>query len=84
MAITYRDELTPREREEMDFTREENEKNRQYNLEVAKLENRWTQLFKIPLALLSLPVKFVLAFALISYTIKGTPVPDSYWKALRF
>jgi len=84
MAITYKDELTPREREEMDYSREENEKNRQYNLEVAKIENRWAQLFKLPLAILSLPVKLVLALAIIPFAIKGSEIPDSYWKAIRF
>lgn len=84
MAITYREELSPREREEMDFQKEENEKNRQYNLEVARLENRWTQLFRLPLALLALPVKLVLAFALIAYVVKRENVPDSYWRALKF
>lgn len=84
MAITYSDQLTPREREEMDFSKEENERNRQYNLEIAKIENRWTQLFKIPLAILSLPVKMILAFAIIPYAIKGTNVPEALWKTLKF
>ena len=84
MAITYRDELTPREREEMDYSREENERNRQYNLEIAKVENSWTQLFRLPLAILSLPVKVVVALAIIPYAIKGSDIPENLWKALKF
>lgn len=69
MAITYQNELTAREREEMDFTREENEKNRNFELEkarltneLAKIEQRWNQLFRIPLVILILPIKLVVSF----------------------
>lgn len=68
MAIHYQNELSPREREEMDFAREENEKNRAFELEkarltneLAKIEQRWNQLFRLPILLLLLPVKLVVA-----------------------
>jgi len=91
MAITNREELTPREREEMDFTKEENVRAREHSIQIKKLElednrinQRWTQVFRIPLSLLSLPVKIILAFALPFYILKGKDAPDIYWKALKF
>ena len=69
MAMQYSNEITPRERKEMDFTREENEKNRNFELEkarltneLAKIEQRWNQLFRIPLVILILPIKLVVSF----------------------
>lgn len=71
MAIEYRNELTPREREEMDYTREENDKNRTHDLErlklqneLAKIEQRWNQIFRIPILIIMLPVKILIVLVL--------------------
>jgi len=84
MAITYQNELTAREREEMDFAREENEKNRNFELEkarltneLAKIEQRWNQLFRIPLVILILPIKLVVSFSLpLAILVKNDALQD--------
>lgn len=78
MAMQYSEELTPREREEMDFTSSENEKNRAFELEkarltneLAKIEQRWNQLFRIPILLVMLPVRLLLCLVLPVAILRG-------------
>ncbi len=91
MAITYQNELTAREREEMDFAREENEKNRNFELEkarltneLAKIEQRWNQLFRIPLVILILPIKLVVSFWLPLAILAKSDVAQDLLKFLKY
>lgn len=91
MAMQYSNELTPREREEMDFTREENEKNRAFELEkarltneLAKIEQRWNQLFRIPLVILMLPIKLVVSLALPLAILAKSDVAQDLLKFLKY
>ena len=64
MIINPPDKFTAREYEEIKISQDEAEKNRQFQLQLAKIEHSWNQLFRLPLALIALPVRFVQAIAL--------------------
>ena len=88
-AINTADSLTGREREEfeqeMAAAREQAEyqlKYRAMELDLKRLETRWTQVFRLPFALLSLPVRFVMALALIAYAVRKTNAPKEFWDYL--
>jgi hypothetical protein len=59
MIVNAPDKFTAREYEEIKISQEEAEKNRQFQLQLAKAENSWNLLFRIPLALIALPVRLV-------------------------
>ena len=90
MPLQNSEMLTPREAQIMQAEREENELSRVHELalkdrdiELAKLELKWTQLFKIPLAVIAIPIRVVASLALcISYARKQEP-SDNFWKYLR-
>jgi hypothetical protein len=85
-----REKLTPREREELGWEKEATklqiehaEKISQMNLEVRKLEARWTQLFKLPMALIWLPIRLVMAFAIPISVISKKELPDKFWEFMK-
>ena len=57
MIINAPEKFTAREYEEIRINQEEAEKNRQFQLEMARIEYSWNQLFRLPLALIALPVR---------------------------
>lgn len=82
--------LTPRERAELDWEKEAAqmqvayaEKVKEMDLEVRKLEAKWTQLFKLPMALIWLPIRFIMAFAIPISVITKKELPQAYWDFLR-
>ena len=89
MAFIERSEFTPRELEEMRRAKEEADANRAHairlkemELEAKKIDLKWSQIFKIPLALILLPVKIVCSFALlVAYARKHEP-SASFWDFL--
>lgn len=48
-------------------------------VEVAKIEAHWTSLFKLPLAIIMLPVRVLLAIAYIISMFTKHPQPDEFW-----
>jgi hypothetical protein len=85
-AINARDTLTAREREEFEQEKTIAELQAGYQLELKSLEVdlkrievRWTQLFRLPFAILTLPVRLVFAFAYIAHAICGTKPDDNFW-----
>lgn len=82
--------LTPRERAELDWEKEAAkmqveyaEKIKQMDLEVRKIEAKWTQLFRLPMALLWLPIRFVMAFAIPISAITKKELPDAFWSFMK-
>lgn len=51
-------------------------------LEVAKLETKFSVWLKIPLMLLLLPVKILLVIPVVVYAAKGKEVPEKLWNLL--
>lgn len=84
------DELTPREREEFEQQKELIEmqgtytlKRTEYDVEIQKLQARWTNLLRLPFAIILLPVKFVMAFAIPVSVITKKELPSEFWEFLR-
>jgi hypothetical protein len=86
----HREALTAREREELNWEKESAamqleyaEKVKQMDLEVRKIEAKWTQVFRIPLEIIKLPVRLVLAFAIPISAITHTTLPKEFWEFMK-
>lgn len=82
--------LTPRERAELDWEKEASrmqveyaEKVKGMDLEVRKLEAKWTQLFRLPMAIIWLPIRFVMAFAIPISVITKKELSDKFWEFMK-
>jgi len=82
--LTFREaELLRQEKEEREAARSHEIQLKKLELELAKLELRWSQWFKIPLTILSIPIRMLGVLALcIAYVRKLEP-SDQFWKFLR-
>lgn len=88
---SYPEELTPREWAEWNNQKEMWELQaaheiqvKKLEIEVQKLEARWSVWLKIPLVILSLPVRVLLIIPLSIYAAKKQEVPQEIWKLLRW
>lgn len=88
---SYPEELTPREWAEFNNQKEMWELQaaheiqvKKLEIEVQKLEARWSVWLKIPLVILSLPVRVLLIIPLSIYAAKKQEVPQEIWKLLRW
>ena len=84
MIVNAPEKFTAREYEEIRINQEEAEKNRQFQLEMARIEHSWNQVFRLPLALIALPVRFVQAIALCVLYARGKEPGPDFWKNLKF
>jgi hypothetical protein len=82
--------LSPRERAELDWEKEAarlqityNETIKQMDLDLKKLEVKWTQLFRLPLAILTLPIKLVMSLAIPISVVTKKDLPDKFWEFMR-
>jgi hypothetical protein len=85
-----RETLTPRERAELDWEKESAKLQVEYgtriqelDLEVRKLEAKWTALFRLPLALVELPIKLVMSLAIPISVITKKDLPNSFWEFMK-
>lgn len=76
--------ITPREQFMMEAEKEnlrvqlEHQKEmKQLELEVGKINSKWTTIFRLPLAIIKLPVQLVVAGALVVYAIRGVEPPEA-------
>lgn len=83
-------ELTPREREELNWEKEATklqvayaEKVKEMDLEVRKLEAKWSSLFRLPMSIIWLPIRFVMAFAIPISVITKKELPDKFWEFMK-
>lgn len=90
MSTYTPEQLSPREIAEMEYSREQNDKNRAHELALAELELQvklkdasWRQLLKLPLALIFLPVKICLSVAVVVGFAFGRDFPPSLWDLLK-
>lgn len=89
-AINARESLTDREREEFEQEKEIARlqaeyqlKFKQMELDLRRVETRWTQVFRLPFAILMLPVRLVFATGYIAHAIRGTTPDEKFWDYLR-
>lgn len=90
LKLDVPDTLTPRERAELDWEKEAARMQVQYaerlkemDLEVKKLEVKWTQLFRLPQAIILLPVKLILALAIPISVITKKELPKEFWEFIK-
>lgn len=83
-------ELTPREQAELTWEKEAArmqvefaEKSKAMDLEVKKLEAKWTQLWRLPMAVIWLPIRFVMAFAIPISIITKKELPKEFWEFMK-
>lgn len=90
MAVTYRDEMTPREYQnhewqkellEMQYSHMERVKN--LDIEAAKLEAKLTSWFKIPVTIIKLPVLILFGLAYVVSMFTKVEMPEQFWQFLR-
>jgi hypothetical protein len=90
MSTYTPDNLSPRELSEMEYTKEQKALDRQHAITIRELELEseqlsasWRAFLKLPLALIFLPVKICLAFAVLVAFAFGRDLPDALWDLLR-
>ena len=86
MAITQRDQLTPREYEEFNQRKEMFELQAQHELAVkdkeialATLEAKWSSWLRIPLFIIMLPVRFLFGIAYCIAVARKFELGDRFW-----
>lgn len=87
MPITPKPEaLTPREREEFDQEKALIElqsahtlRLKELELAITKEEMRWTQLLKLPVVALKVPVWLIFGLAFVVAQIAGRELPQAFW-----
>lgn len=85
-----RETLTAREREELNWEKEaarlqidHAEKMKAIEYEVRRLEVKWTQVFRLPMMVVLLPVKLVMSLAIPISVITKKDLPAAYWEFMR-
>lgn len=85
-----REVMTEREREEFDQQKIMFDLQAQYNkeikdkeLEIERLEAKWASWTRLPVFLIMLPVRMVMAFGYIVLAIRGKEPGDNFWKFMR-
>lgn len=88
--MTTRETLTPREYEEFNQRKEFFEMQAQHELavkdkelEVMRLEAKWSSWMKLPVMVLMLPVRVVMSFAVIISAITKQPLPQQFWDYMK-
>jgi hypothetical protein len=89
-AINARESLTDREREEFEQEKTIAQLQADYQLRFKQLEidlqrqeMRWAQLYRLPFAVLMVPVRFMFGIGYIAHAIRGTKPDDKFWDYLR-
>lgn len=79
--------LTPRERVEFEWEKEAthlqatlHERQQDHDLEIRKIEVKWTQVFRIPQAIILLPVKVIMSIAIPISIITNHTLTKEYWE----
>lgn len=90
MAMQYRETLTPREYEEWNQRKEFFELQAQHELavkekelEVMRLEAKWSSWMKIPLTIVKLPVLLLFGIAQIVAVARKYELPEAYWRFIK-
>lgn len=76
--------ITPREQMEMDYQKEMTDRHMQHEkelkameLESEKISSKWTVVFRLPLALIKLPVQILIVIPLTVYAVRGIEPPEA-------
>lgn len=90
MAMSYRETLTPKEYEEFNQRKEMFEMQAQHELavkekelELMRLEAKWNSWMKIPLVIITLPIRILFGIAFICSVFTKVELPAEYWRVLK-
>lgn len=90
MAIQNSSSLSPREYEIQQYEKQMLElqmehtiRVKQMELELQKLESKWSAWIKLPFVLLTLPLRILLVIPLSIYAATKQAVPEAYWRWLK-
>lgn len=88
-AINARESLTDREREEFEQEKTIAQLQADYQLKYKEMElqlqfvqTRWTQVFRLPFAILTLPVRLIMALAYIAHAVRKSEPNEKFWEYL--
>lgn len=88
--LQTRESITAREREEWAQNEKVMERQmihakemKQLEIEVMKLESKWGVWIKIPLVIITLPVRILFVIPLCIYAVTRQEIPSDYWKFLK-
>lgn len=88
--MNYRETLTPREHQEFINRKEMFEMQAQHELavkdkelEVMKLEAKWSSWMKLPVMVLMLPVRILFGIAFICSVFVKKELPAEYWRVIK-
>lgn len=83
-------ELTPREAYMLRYEQEQEERQLTYaaamrdkDLELARMEAKWSVWLRIPILIIKLPLYVILGLAYIVHAIRGIEPSDNFWNMLR-
>lgn len=87
---TVREQMSEREREEFQQEKEAAAIQGNYNLEIKKMdleiareEAKWTNVLRLPIAIITIPVKLLMALGYLVAVAKKTEPSKEYWDFLR-
>jgi hypothetical protein len=88
-TINARESLTDREREEFEQEKtiaqlqaDYQLKFKEMELNIQRIQTKWTQVFRLPFAVLMLPVRFLFGLGYIAHAIRGTAPDAKFWDYL--
>lgn len=84
MSIQQSNQVTPREqwiaeqeREVLNIQLEHQKVMKRMEVESERIGSKWTVIFRLPLALIKLPVSLMVCISLIVYAVRGIEPPES-------
>lgn len=90
MAINQSEQLTPRESVMMDYEREQAREAREHairikqlEIEVLKMEAKWSSWLRIPLFIIMLPVRVIMAVGWCIAVSRKYDLGENFWNFMR-
>lgn len=84
------EQLTPREAETMRYEEEQEKRQMEYgaamkdkDIELQKLESKWSAWLRIPITIIKMPFLIILALAYVVHAVRGIEPSDNYWNLLK-
>lgn len=88
-TINARESLTDREREEFEQEKtiaqlqaDYQLKFKEMELDIQRIQTKWTQVFRLPFAILMLPVRILFGLSYVAHAIRGSVPSGEFWDYL--
>lgn len=83
-------QLTPRESYMLEYEKEQEKRQMEYgaamrdkDIELAKMEAKWSAWLRLPTIIIKLPLLLILGIAYIVHAIRGIEPSDNFWNLLK-